>query len=252
MIDIVDWKNNKMPYKHINHKEKTILNAEANAISNIHVKLFGHYLLQLGGHDDIDILNMTSLRKLIYLNEDAKFEPLNCDYNVCGYYDELPFLPGSIDAVAIFHVLEFVKQPRQVLREIFDVLIPEGYAIIYTFNPYCLLNPENLFKRNCIFPWQGHQISASRLAKWLNELGFTIISHKTLLIRQNETNLDESKKANFNEGIRKIFLPSLGNVNMFVVQKKVMTLTRVRSRFLRWLLPEDVNPCAKPTTRERI
>ena len=50
-------------------------------------------------------------------------------------YCDLPFASQSIDLVVLPHVLEFSKEPHQILREVERVLIPEGQVIICGFNP---------------------------------------------------------------------------------------------------------------------
>ena len=46
----------------------------------------------------------------------------------------LPLASDRLDAVLLPHTLDFVPDPRQVLREVERVLIPEGRVVILGFN----------------------------------------------------------------------------------------------------------------------
>ena len=48
---------------------------------------------------------------------------------------QLPLASQSMDLVVMPHVLEFSKDPHQILREAERVLMPEGQIIIAGFNP---------------------------------------------------------------------------------------------------------------------
>src|SRR5690606_28827526 len=62
-------------------------------------------------------------------------------------FEELPYASASIDLVVLPHVLEFVAEPHQVLREVERVLIPEGQVIICGFNPWSLWGARQMLGR---------------------------------------------------------------------------------------------------------
>ncbi len=90
----------------------------------------------------------------------------------------LPFAANSIDLVILPHVLEFHREPHQILREVERILIPEGQLVIAGFNPHSLWGLERSLRRVSgraeAFPWRGQYLSLLRLKDWLQLLGFEV------------------------------------------------------------------------------
>jgi SAM-dependent methyltransferase len=87
----------------------------------------------------------------------------------------LPLATGSVDLVALPHVLEFSAHPHRILREASRVLMPDGQIVISGFNPLSLWG----LKRATGFglrehPWCGRFIGLLRLKDWLQLLGFEL------------------------------------------------------------------------------
>lgn len=92
-------------------------------------------------------------------------------------FENLPFASNSIDLVVLPHVLEFSKEPHQVLREVERVLIPEGKVIITGFNPFSLWGGKQLVGRlneHYFLPQDGEFISLPRLKDWLKLLDMEV------------------------------------------------------------------------------
>lgn len=89
--------------------------------------------------------------------------------------EELPLESGSVDLALLPHVLEFHKNPHQILREIERVLRPEGNVIISGFNPRSLWGARRALGSKTGYPWCGDFITLSRLKDWLALLGFEIV-----------------------------------------------------------------------------
>ena len=83
----------------------------------------------------------------------------------------LPIATESVDTVILPHVLEFVADRHQVLREVERVLKPEGRLFILGLNPWSparylsLSGPKDSF-------WQSYLIQANHLLDWLSILKF--------------------------------------------------------------------------------
>lgn len=85
----------------------------------------------------------------------------------------LPFATASLDLVLLPHVLEFSRQPHQVLREVERVLVPDGRVILSGFNPFSLFGLRRMLaRRGSQHPWRGHFYSVLRIKDWLTLLGF--------------------------------------------------------------------------------
>ena len=68
----------------------------------------------------------------------------------------LPVSPYSVQTIVLPHVLEFSKDPYQVLREAEMTLAPQGYMVLVGFNPLSLLGLRRLFAfRKKRAPWHG-------------------------------------------------------------------------------------------------
>ena len=92
-------------------------------------------------------------------------------------YAELPFASQSLDLVVLPHVLEFVAEPHQVLREVERVLIPEGQLIVCGFNPASLWGARQAAGRLTgahFLPRDGEFISISRMKDWLQLLNMEV------------------------------------------------------------------------------
>lgn len=92
-------------------------------------------------------------------------------------FAELPFASQSLDLVVLPHVLEFSREPHQILREVERVLIPEGQVIISGFNPASLWSLRQVAGRLSgahFLPQNGEFISLSRLKDWLKLLNMEV------------------------------------------------------------------------------
>ena len=90
--------------------------------------------------------------------------------------DELPFECGSVDLVALPHVLEFNANPHQILREAERVLRPEGNLVISGLNPRSLWGARRTLGAKVGYPWCGEFIALPRLKDWLALLGFEVVA----------------------------------------------------------------------------
>ena len=92
-------------------------------------------------------------------------------------FTELPFASQSLDLVVLPHVLEFIADPHQVLREVERVLIPEGQVIICGFNPTSLWGMRQAAGRLTgahFLPQNGEFIRLPRLKDWLKLLNMEV------------------------------------------------------------------------------
>jgi SAM-dependent methyltransferase len=100
---------------------------------------------------------------------------LDTDSDLVAESGALPLATGSVDLVALPHVLEFNAHPHRILREAARVLMPDGQIVISGFNPLSLWGMKRAlgFGRN-EFPWCGRFIGLLRLKDWLQLLGFEL------------------------------------------------------------------------------
>lgn len=86
----------------------------------------------------------------------------------------LPFETESVDTVVVFHGLEVAGDPRQVLREIQRILVPNGNLLIAGFNPETAFGLA-WYLRRFVSPRRWRDLKLERLPRlidWLTLLNF--------------------------------------------------------------------------------
>ncbi len=84
--------------------------------------------------------------------------------------EALPFATESIDTLILPHVLEFVPDRHQVLREVERVMKPEGRLFILGLNPWSPRRLMQLTRRSSF--WNSRLIASHHLLDWLSLLKF--------------------------------------------------------------------------------
>lgn len=145
-----------------------LLSREQTYYDRAVVDVFGYNAVQVG-LPAVDLLRSSRI-------------PFRCHIDVTGSVairadaSDLPLATGSIDLVVLPHVLEFHRNPHQILREVSRVLMAEGNVVISGFNPWSLWGGRRLFAHNGDYPWRGRFINLPRLKDWLALLGLEIVA----------------------------------------------------------------------------
>lgn len=143
-------------------------------------------------------------------------------------FSELPIASASIDLVLLPHTLEFIDNPRQLLSEACRIVKPEGYLIIFGFNPCSLWGLNKKWQKHPEIPWTGNFTYLSTLKKWLALAEFELVKHEKLLFRpplQKESLYDKLKLL---EWIGSHCWTPFGGVYMLMTKAKVIPLTPIR------------------------
>lgn len=207
-----------------------LLKAEKQQLDGVLPRLFGYYLLQLGGPADFDLLAESPIRCRVRANLEVKLN-----------FEDLPFADNAIDVVLLPHVLEFSDRPQGILQEVKRILIPEGYAIIFSFNPSSLWGLPRI---------KGRFHSVRVLRQWLEKNELSVIDCRSLFFRPLLASSRLQSKLLFLEGMGQLCWPICGAVNMIMVKKKVHTLTPIRLRVYAKQV-EVEGRVVKPTAREK-
>lgn len=134
--------------------------------------IFGFNALQIGMRE-CDLLRANRIPFKFRCDNDIPGDKPGERVDVRSELQHLPFASASIDLVVLPHILEFVDNPHQVLREVERVLVPEGQVVITGFNPYSLWGlRRRVAGHGGAFPWRGSYLSVMRLRDWLALLGF--------------------------------------------------------------------------------
>ncbi len=190
-------------------------------------ELFGYYLLQFGmaaGSDQI--AQASKMRSHLIMNGSRRLMAGNLGIQADPMF--MPVATDSIDAVLLFHTLDFAADPHQVLREVERVLIPEGRLLIMGFNPWSLWGAWRLFGRGRgRVPWCGQFISQRRLHDWLSLLGFELELAMPLMFRPPLQSPVVMGRLEFMEQLGERFWPFLAGAYMIQAVRRVSTLTTI-------------------------
>lgn len=201
---------------------RTIHKIEINELKEALPNLFGYYLLQIGTKIEPAVLADCPIHNQYYLG--PEIDNTKQYSSIQAEFLQLPIQPESVDAVIVFHALEFCTNPFKLLQEIYNSLIPGGSVIIFCFNPHSLLGIAKLWHNKQTAPWNGKLLSPWHLRKLLNKAKFTVGDYKTFFFRPLNKNEILLKKLLFMENIGQIFWPYFGTSYMFSCKKMAFAM----------------------------
>jgi len=144
-----------------------VLSCERAYFEKVTADIFGFHAVQLG-LCHFDFLSSCRMPHRFAAGDRAGIVRLNML--------QLPFANQSVDLVLLPHILEFSKEPHQILREVERILVPEGQVLLSGFNPFGLFGIMKLLPRfNRELPWNTDFISLIRAKDWLSLLNFEIV-----------------------------------------------------------------------------
>jgi SAM-dependent methyltransferase len=207
---------------------KMLLETEIIELNKILPKYFGSHLVQMGGPSECLIFEKTPISHCVRLSpEYASVFKGPC---VQGSLESLCFLSDSVDVILLPHVLEFIKNPMSLLKEINTILKPEGVVVILSFNSLSLWGIAKFFHRHKRLPWKGHFPSMMQLCQWLKKSEFEIIEKRSTVFRPYLKQQKYVNKLFFLEVLGRVCWTSFGAVNMVVAKKRTAPLTPIKRK----------------------
>ncbi len=149
-----------------------VARVEAKVVKPLLKQLFGYRILQLGSSGNRSFIEGSSLYQKIRFS--PRFRP-QTGLPVANA-EELPLASNSVDAVVLYHALDFASDSHRLLREATRVLRPGGRMLIVGFNPYSCWGLWRLFRRRTGIPWGGRFLSPGRISDWLRLLDLRVDS----------------------------------------------------------------------------
>ncbi|MCU7939585.1 MAG: class I SAM-dependent methyltransferase [gamma proteobacterium symbiont of Bathyaustriella thionipta] len=243
---------------------QALLTTEKHQLNKLLEQIFGYNLIQLGCLDSFELSakprtsRQYILESLNNIKPETHVNKISSCTHIITRFDDLAIQNQSIDAVILPHTLEFEQHPHQILREVDRILVAEGKAIFFGFNPYSLWGLWHKYwevKSRIIvnkvtsksetqvqdplvpLPSCGNLISQGRLRDWLKLLGFDIDLVNEYFYRPPVDRSALLKQLKFMEhaGQFSKLLPAGGY--MLVATKRVSTLTPLRQR---WKFPKSI------------
>lgn len=96
--------------------------------------------------------------------------------DVQAQLEHLPLKNDSVNHIILPFVLDFSRDPHQLLREVHRSLTGDGYILITGFNPFSpALLSGWLPRKHAAFPWAGRYFSKLRVKDWLSLLGYEVV-----------------------------------------------------------------------------
>ena len=105
-------------------------------------------------------------------SDDNQYPQPNCNVLLEPCY--LPIANSSQDVVILHHILEYTRNPHQVLREAHRTLTSGGQLFIMAFNPWSLMGVRKALTPISRAPWSGRYHSWIKLNDWLKLLEFKV------------------------------------------------------------------------------
>jgi len=209
------------------------------SVENMLKQIFGYYAIQVGAFSPgRNLLSASRINTNIIAGQG--------DTLVCCEFEQLPFATDAVDLVVLPHTLELSSDPHKVLREVDNILVPEGHLIIIGINPWTLWGLWQWGRFRRYYPFY----TTRRIKDWLGLLGFEYLGEQSHLVNMLEIPLPakfSNKQLIQHLGIKTAHRIAGGYVMM--AQKKVTTLTPLRSRWR--IKPRLVSTgLAEPTTLE--
>ena len=221
---------------------EALLQQEARVVEEALDGIFGEQCLQLGmWGDNRTFLRFTRTQRCALVAETATGEP-----SAIGEFHRLPIESDSIDAILLPHTLDFSDRQHEILREADRVLRANGHIVVLGFKPGGLWGLRRLIPGAGMPPGADHLISDRRIMDWLKLLDMRIQGEHRYFFRWPLPRKSVSGSQKWERRGQALW-PELAACYMLTAQKRVSTLTPVRSLWRR--KPSVVAGLAEPSTR---
>jgi SAM-dependent methyltransferase len=193
--------------------------------------LFGYHILQLGLFRDKPLMGASRISHQVVFSIDPALHP-QAENGVLSEASALPVAADCVDVVLLPYVLEFEREPHDVLREVERVLIGEGHVVIIGFNPWSCWGLWRLLLwwRDNV-PWSGRFLRIGRLKDWLKLLGFEVTHSSRVFFRPPVRSARLLRNLGFLEVLGRKLLPLFGGCYIIVARKRLQRLIPIRTQW---------------------
>lgn len=188
-------------------------------------EIFGYHAVQLGLYAAGKFLVNSPIRHRVHVIEPSETSRIS-GRTVVAEFSDLPFLNNSIDLMLLPYISGDTSKMELLLSEVWRTLIPQGQAILLTFNPYSMWN---------IWPGQHKQAITfkrrSQIINILEHLGFDILKVETFFYRPPISSERWLRHLQFLDRLGAKCWSYFGACNLIVVKKTVTALTPIRPQW---------------------
>lgn len=212
---------------------RTIVESEIEVIARILPQRFYQVCVQVEGPLDLEYFSQAeSLIECRAATESASY----IENSVIAQGELLPFGSGSVDLLALPHVLEFSEHPHDVLREATQCVSSSGVLLITGFNPQSMLNLKKRFHRFNGSTLNNAQFqTVHRIREWLALLEFDICAGEFAFFRPPLSQVRRLQRMAKFESAGARWWPAFGSVYVLVSRKREMGV-RIKPDFSRYRL----------------
>lgn len=206
---------------------QTILEDEQRHIDAAVAELYGFHLLQMSVNRDLDLTQNSTIQHRFSLAPALKTQ--NRHISALAESERIPLESETVDVALLHHTLEFSQHPHQLLRETGRVVIPRGYVLIVSFNPFSWLGLWKAVARwNGAKQWRHHSLRLGRVVDWLRLLDFEPVSIKHGFYRWPVDHQGVIKKTQWMEKCFRATKLPLGGYYLILARKDVVGMTPIR------------------------
>lgn len=218
---------------------QTVFKQEQKLVDSALDRLFGYFLVQLGCVSKDNMLDNSRIACKLLVDEKIPHSMLD-ESGIQWVQAEFDFLPvgrDKVDVVVLPHTLETVDDPYYILRQVDNMLLPEGHVVLTGFNPIgCMPLRLKHFSSHGAFRRAQYR-RAARIKEWLQVLGYEVESVKYSPVMCFSSSQKYKGWVQFIEKLERSlqwFGLDFGNVYCLVAKKRVDSPTLVGAK---WKLP---------------
>lgn len=159
----------------------------------------------------------------------------------------LPFGHRSHSMIVLPHQLDFCADPHAVLREINQILIPEGCVVVSGFNRLSLWGAGGMWRRRYKrAPWSGRYCRPGQIQDWLSLLGYDVVGARQLAYGPAMQSEKWRNRFSFMEKAGDRWWPALGAAYVVVGRKReIAVLPGNRRRAWQQFIPAIARPAVQ-------
>ena len=225
------WFQSKAGQVLFNHEQQLVDQALDNK--------FGYYLVQLGCVSQQSLVQNSRVSSKLLVDEHSSTHWLQTQGVkwVQAEFDFLPIARDSVDVVLLPHTLETVDDPYYLLRQVDQMLLPEGHVVLTGFNLIgCLPLRFSYFSKRGEFG-KARLRRASKIKEWLEVLGYEVGTVRYTPVMCFAATEKYRRWAKVIEKVERSLSHiglNFGNVYCLIAKKKVDAPTLVG---MKWKLP---------------
>ncbi|OPX55043.1 Methyltransferase domain-containing protein [Oceanospirillum multiglobuliferum] len=206
---------------------RAVFEAQEQRLEPFLAKTFGYHYLQMGISPHVSLTHLSPIKHSMLWSPKLISSP--AESILVADAHALPLPDDSVDVVLVHHLLDFVDNPHQVLREAARVTQHKGHLIIIGFNPTGFWGGCRFIPWKKSVPWGGRFIGLKRLNDWLTLLDYRIEDIETVFLRPAINNSRWLQRTQWLESVG--FLGHFGASYIVWAKKQAGCATPIRRKW---------------------